>query len=135
MSTIHGKLPTATVTAHATSVATASATATAATTATTAVPWSTLTGVITSGSTITGLSSKITTLEASSSIFRLDPEQTDEVAFRLPWGKVVSIPQDELIKYIGERELRESNELVRTLWDRYQTAVKLIWSADDEQET
>ena len=68
-------------------------------------------------------------------IVRLDKTVTDEQAFRLPWGKVVSIPHDELIKYIGERDLRQNNEIARSLWDRYQAAVKLIWSDDDEQET
>lgn len=58
----------------------------------------------------------------------------DEICFTLPEGKVATIPVDDLIKYIGERELRDSNEVVRTLWDRYQTAVKLIWSEDDEQK-
>ena len=83
-----------------------------------------------------GVGSRVTSLENNSynQIIRLDSKQTDEQAFRLPWGKVASVSHEELIKYIGERDLRESNELVRTLWDRYQTAVKLIWSEDDEQE-
>ena len=95
-------------------------------------------GTITAG-TITGTATYPGTIYSSiggpgDRIIRLDSKISDEQAFRLPWGKVASVSHEELIKYIGERDLRESNELVRTLWDRYQTAVKLIWSEDDEQE-
>lgn len=49
--------------------------------------------------------------------------------------KAVLIPRDELVKYIRERELRESSDLVRTLWDRYQVAVKLVGSKNDGKES
>jgi hypothetical protein len=118
----------------AVSPSTAITSATTATSSTCNTTAATISGTaIWSGTSVIG---RVGTLETSygNQVIRLDSKQTDEQAFRLPWGKVASVSHEELIKYIGERDLRESNELVRTLWDRYQTAVKLIWSEDDEQE-
>lgn len=142
MSSIHSKVTATTPLATSVSSATSASLATTSSSIATISPMSvtagtmTVSGVGTITSVASGLTSRVTTLENSygNAIIRLDPKQTDEQAFRLPWGKVASVSHEELIKYIGERDLRESNELVRTLWDRYQTAVKLIWSEEDEQE-
>lgn len=140
MSTIHNKVEDDSFTVAADKF-TVTSPSTAITSATTAIvsACTTTTATISGTAIWSGMTGHITSIKPTGDysgnlILRLDSKQTDEQAFRLPWGKVVSIPHDELIKYIGERDLRESNELVRTLWDRYQTAVKLIWSEDDEQE-
>lgn len=142
MSIIHNKVEDNSFTVEANKIAiidssTGATSATAAIASTCTTTASTITGTaIWHGGTSTGVISRIGSLESTihNQVIRLDSKQTDEQAFRLPWGKVASVSHEELIKYIGERDLRESNELVRTLWDRYQTAVKLIWSEDDEQE-
>lgn len=41
-----------------------------------------------------------------------------------------SVSWDELVKYIRERELIANDETVRSLWERYQVAVKLVGSKD-----
>ncbi len=47
-------------------------------------------------------------------------------------SKAGTISREELVKYLEERKLREENELVRSLWDRYQVAVKLVRSSEDD---
>lgn len=42
-----------------------------------------------------------------------------------------TVTREELVKYISDRKLREENEVVRKLWDRYQVAAKLVGSNDD----
>ena len=42
------------------------------------------------------------------------------------------VTRDELLKYIRERRLIQCNKVVRSLWDRYQVAVKLTGSQDHE---
>lgn len=128
MSTIHNKASITSTPSNSTSSSTSSTTVLATNSLSSTI---TGTATITSGNIYTGINSYPYT---SDRVIRLQANEVDEQAFRLPWGKVDSISHEELIKYIGERDLRESNELVRTLWDRYQTAVKLIWSEDDEQE-
>lgn len=49
-------------------------------------------------------------------------------------GSVQTISRDELVKYIGERQIRQENEVVRTMWDRYQVAIKLVRSTDHGNE-
>lgn len=46
-------------------------------------------------------------------------------------GSVESVTREELVKYIGERKLIESNEVVRKMYDRFQVAAKLARSDDD----
>lgn len=46
---------------------------------------------------------------------------------------VGTVTPAELIKYIGERELIQQNEPVRTLWERYQVAVRLVGSESNGQ--
>lgn len=46
-------------------------------------------------------------------------------------GSIRSISREELVKYIGERDLIENNEIVRTMYDRFQVAVKLARSDDN----
>jgi hypothetical protein len=45
-------------------------------------------------------------------------------------GSRYTVSGNELVKYIGERELVANNETVRSLWNRYQVAVKLVGSKD-----
>jgi hypothetical protein len=46
---------------------------------------------------------------------------------------VGTVTPAELVKYIRERELIEENQTVRTLWERYQVAVRLVGSEDNGQ--
>jgi hypothetical protein len=55
---------------------------------------------------------------------------TKELTVRLIRGDYV-ITAAELVKYIGERELIESNELVQAMYGRYQMAAKLVRSDHD----
>ena len=45
-------------------------------------------------------------------------------------GSLQTVSYNELVKYIRERELVANNSTVRSLWDRYQVAVKLVGSKD-----
>ncbi len=60
---------------------------------------------------------------------------TESVDVFLEDGVVANVTRDELVKYIRERELRSENEIVRTQWDRYQVAVKIVGSTDNGQES
>lgn len=53
------------------------------------------------------------------------------VKFQMDDGSYIEFPRADLVKYICDQPLREENEVVRTLWDRYQVAVKLVRSNDD----
>jgi hypothetical protein len=46
-------------------------------------------------------------------------------------GSQESVTREELIKYISERKLIQENEAVRTMYERYQVAVKLVRSDDN----
>lgn len=46
---------------------------------------------------------------------------------------VGTVTPAELIKYIRERELIEQNQTVRTLWERYQVAARLVGSESNGQ--
>lgn len=55
----------------------------------------------------------------------------DVIKVVLDDGSYEVISRCELVKYICDRSLREQNEVIRTLWDRYTVAVKLVRSNDD----
>lgn len=46
-------------------------------------------------------------------------------------GSTETVTREELIKYISDRKLVRENEVVRTMYDRYQVAVKLVRSDDN----
>lgn len=47
-------------------------------------------------------------------------------------GNYESISHEDLIKYIGERNLIQENELVREMYDRYQVTIKLVRSDEND---
>lgn len=53
------------------------------------------------------------------------------VSFQIDDGTFIDFPRAELIKYICDQPLREENEVVRKLWERYEVAVKLVRSKDN----
>jgi len=54
-----------------------------------------------------------------------------EVEIVMPDDSIECITREELVKYIGERKLIQENEVVRTMYDRFQVAAKLAGSDDD----
>lgn len=62
------------------------------------------------------------------------PTYVETLSIPLPDGSIETVNRSELVKYISERKLRESNELVRAQWDRYQVTVKIVGSTDNGQE-
>lgn len=48
-------------------------------------------------------------------------------------GFYKTISREELVKYISERSLIEENQVVRKMYERYQVALKLARSEDDDQ--
>lgn len=61
-------------------------------------------------------------------------QTTPTIQVHLDDGSISQVSREELVKYIEERKLRQENELVRTQWDRYQVAVKIVGSTDHGQE-
>ena len=57
-----------------------------------------------------------------------------EVEVEMEDGSIQTVSWSELVKYIRERQLRSENDVVRSMWDRYQVAAKLVRSTDDGNE-
>lgn len=53
------------------------------------------------------------------------------IQVKLDDGSLESVTREELIKYISERKLIQENEAVRSMYERYQVAVKLVRSDDN----
>jgi len=64
------------------------------------------------------VSPRVTTLDSS-------------VEVNMEDGSLEHITREELLKYISERKAIQENELVRTMYERYQVALKLSRSDDD----
>lgn len=46
-------------------------------------------------------------------------------------ANIGTVSHAELVKYIRERTLVETNETVRSLWERYQVAIRLVGREED----
>jgi hypothetical protein len=58
-------------------------------------------------------------------------KQHDEIDIEMKDGSYETVTRDELIKYISERKLIKENHAVRSMYERYQVAVKLVRSDDN----
>lgn len=56
-----------------------------------------------------------------------------ELRLEITPGEYVSISREGLVKYIGEQEVIRKNEVVRKMFERYQVALKLARSEDDDE--
>ena len=63
-----------------------------------------------------------------------DTPSIEVMSLENPASKVGTITREELVKYLEERRIREENELVRSLWERYQVALKLVRNSDDDDQ-
>jgi hypothetical protein len=59
-------------------------------------------------------------------------ENDDRLDVHLGNGVTEWVSREELIKYISERKVIQENEVVRKVYERYQVAVKLVRSDDND---
>lgn len=57
----------------------------------------------------------------------------NELRLEIKPGEYVTVSREELVKYISEQEVIRKNEVVRKMFERYQVALKLARSEDDDE--